>query len=137
MVLPGATVLRLWRDTIDLVGIYPQQLRPVLADKEKFLVDCWKGCSEPQELAAIVVLVRRPSVAPGVEPLHGAIAEKALRRFVLMRRPARALDREQDAFAALARLLDAGVTVWRISMPDNFACLGAAAAQVRRLLEQA
>ncbi len=136
MVLPGVTMLRLWHDTLDHLGISPEGLRPVLSDNEKFFVDRWRRCSEPRELAAVIVLVRRTNIVRGSEQLHGPIAENAVRRVVHTRRPARALCREEDAAAAVTRMLLAGVTVWRLSLPDDLAGVRDAAAKVRSLLEQ-
>jgi hypothetical protein len=136
MVLPGVTMLRLWHDTLAYLGISPEGLRPVLSNNDRFFVNCWSRCSQPRELAAVIVLARRMTIAPGIEQLQGPLGEKAVRRVVHMRRPARALCREQDAFSAVTRMLLAGVTVWRLDLPDDLACVRDAAAKVRSLLEQ-
>jgi hypothetical protein len=135
-VLPGVTALRLWRDTIDFLGISPDGLRPVLSGKHKFFVDSRGGRGQPGKLAAVVVLAHRDTVALRIEPLHGPVAETALRRLVHARRAARALRRDQDAFATVTRLLGAGVTVWRISLPHDLAALRETAALVLSLLEK-
>jgi hypothetical protein len=136
MVLPGVAVLRLWRDTIEQLGLAADGSRPALSGREKFFVNDWNGAREPRELAAVVVLVRRTNIALAIERLHGAVAVGALRDIVHMRRPARALGRDVDIFAALTRMVQAGVTVWRLRLPDDPGCLGDAAAKVLSVLEQ-
>lgn len=134
--LPGVALLRLWRDTLDALGVAPDGLSPALSGKEKFFVDRWSGCRAPRELAAVIVLVRRPNVPLAIERLSGIAAISALRETVHTRRPASALGRDAEIFAALTKMLASGVTVWRLHLPDDPACLGDAAAKVLQVLEQ-
>jgi hypothetical protein len=132
--LPGVTLLRLWRDTLDQLGISANGFRPALSGKDRFLVDCWSGCREPRPLAAVVVLVRRTNIALAIERLSAITAMSTLRDVVHTRRPARALGRDADIFGGLARLLSDGVTVWRVTLPDDPACLGKAARKMVEIL---
>jgi hypothetical protein len=134
--LPGVVLLRLWRDTLDALGIAPDGLSPALSGKEKFFVDRWSGCRAPRELAAVVVLVRRTNIPLAIERLSGFAAVGALRDMVHTRRPASALGRDAEIFAALTKMLASGVTVWRLHLPDDPACLRDAAAKVLEVLEQ-
>jgi hypothetical protein len=135
-VLPGVAPLRLWRDTIERLGLPLNGLRRALSDKEKFLVDRWSGCREPRRLAAVIVLARRMNVALAIERLEGPLVDRMLRGVVHMRRQARALCREEDVSAGLAQMTQAGVTVWRLKVPDDPGCLEQAAAKVKDVLEQ-
>jgi hypothetical protein len=134
-VLPGVTLLRLWRDTLDVLGIASTGLRPALSGREKYFVDLGNVCRQPHELAAAVVLVRRTNVPLSIERLHGAAAMNALLDVVHMRRPARALGRHAGIFAGVTQVMAAGVTVWRLKLPDDPGCLRQAAAKVLSVLE--
>ncbi len=135
-VLPGSPVLRLWRDTLDHLGIAAEGLPRALSEKEQFFVDrSERFLREPQKLAAVVLLLRRSSGALTIERLHGPDAVGALHRVVHTRRPARALGRDPEIFFALTRLLAARVTVWRLRVPDDLACLSEAASKVLAMLE--
>ena len=135
-VLPGMPHLQLWRDALDRLGIAADTLARILATKEKFLVErCGGFVDAPQPLVAVVVILRRISGALGIERLRGLAAVVALRENVYARRPARALGRDAAIFAGLTRLVAAGVTVWRLTMPDDPSRLDAAAAKVLSVLE--
>ncbi len=135
-VLPISPRLRLWRDALDHLGIKAEGLRRALSAKEQFLVDRRAGSvRNPRKLAAVMVLLRRSSGALSIERLHGALAVGALRDVVHTRRPARALGRDPAIFAALTRAVAAGVTVWRLRVPDDPARLGEAAAMALTALE--
>jgi hypothetical protein len=134
-VLPGIPYLQLWRDALDHLGIATNDLTRVLATKEKFLLEYDDDYLEtPQPLAAVVVLWRRVSGALGIERLRGLAAVTALRDNVYLRRPARALARDAAIFAAVTRLVAAGVTVWRLTLPDDPFYLDAAAAELLTVL---
>jgi hypothetical protein len=128
-VLPGYPRLRLWRDTLDHLGIPTEGLPRALVGKEKYFVDCAGSTLAPQRLGTVVLLSRRGSDAVAIAPLRGAGATMELQSVVHMRRPARALDRDADIFAALTRLA-ASASVWRLSVPDNPAFLDEAADKV-------
>jgi len=135
-VLPVSPHLRLWRDTLDHLGIPAKGLRRALSIKEQFLLERRGACIRAsRKLAAVVVLLRRSSGALSIEQLHGSRAVGALRDVVHTRRPARALGRDPAIFAAITRLLAAGVTVHRLRVPDDPARLGEAAAMALTALE--
>jgi hypothetical protein len=134
--LPGVALLRLWRDTLDELNIAPNGLCPALSGREKFFVDHWRGCRAPQELAAVIVLHRRTNVPLAIVRLSGIAAFNALRDMVHTRRPASALGRAADIFAALTKMLASDVTVWRLHLPDDTACLPDAAAKVLSVLAE-
>jgi len=134
-VLPGMPHLQLWRDALDRLGVAADGLTRILATKEKFLVERRGGFVDaPQPLAAVVVLWRRVGGALGIERLRGLAAVAALRDNVHLERPARALGRNTAIFAALTRLVAAGVTVWRLKLPDDLSCMDAAAAELLTVL---
>ena len=135
-VLPGSPVLRLWHDALDHLGIAAEGLPRALSEKEQIFVDrSERFVHELRKLAAVVLLLRRSSSALAIERLHGPDAIGALHRVVHTRRPARALGRDPEIFVALTRLLAAGVTVWRLRVPDDLACLDEAASKVLAMLE--
>jgi hypothetical protein len=127
--------LQLWRDALDHLGIAADGPTRILATKEKFLVERrGRFVDAPQPLAAVVVLWRRVSGALGIERLRGLGAVAALRDNVYLRRPAQALGRDAAIFATLTRLVAAGVTVWRLKLPDDLSCMDMAAAQLLTVL---
>lgn len=136
MVLPGVALLRLWRDTIEHLATPADGMASALSGRDRFLVDRWSACREPRALAAVIVLVRRSSVALTIERLSGITALGALRDMVQMRRPASALGRSSEILGCLTRLLVAAVPVWRLQLPDDVSCLSDAAAEVLGALEQ-
>jgi hypothetical protein len=134
-VLPGIPHLQLWRDTLDHLGIATNGLTRILATKEKFLLEHGGGYLEtPQPLASVVVLWRRASGTLGIERLRGLAAVAALHDNVYLRRAARTFGRDATIFAALTRLVAAGVTVWRLTLPDDLSCMDVAAAELLTVL---
>ena len=126
--LPGIRRLRLWRDALDHFGISTQELPCALSGKEKFLLDHGKpSVNEPLRLAAVVVLVPQSSDTVAIERLRGALAVAEIHAVVHMLQAARALGRGPQIFAAAARLITAGVTVWQLRFPNDLACLDEAA----------
>jgi hypothetical protein len=135
-VLPGGGRLRLWRDALDHVGAAANGLTRALAGKETYFLDCGDHIAgAPRKLAALVLLSRQQGGAVTLERLRGARTAGALYGIVHMRRPARALGRAPQVFAALTRVASAGATVWRLKVPSGPACLREAAAQVLAVLE--
>jgi hypothetical protein len=133
-VFPGNARLRLWRDTLDDLGVPTRGLVPALSGKDKYFLDCGDCVPHaPQRLAALVILSRKVNGGVGVERLRGVLANAALQGVVHMRRPARALGRDPDIFAAVARL--ANHPVWRLTLSEGLACLHDAAAKVLTALE--
>jgi hypothetical protein len=134
-VLPVSPHLRLWRNTLDYLGMPAEGLVRMLSAKEQFLVDGHASdVSEPQVLAAVVILSRRLGGPLSIARHRGALAVGALRDVVHTRRPARALGRDPEIFAALTRLAT-NVAVWRLRVPDDPACLDDAAAMALGALE--
>jgi hypothetical protein len=135
-VLAGSSRLRLWRDALDFLGIDPQTLERAAAGKQKYVLDCGTDCrGERRPLAAVIVLSRQTNGSVTIERLRGAGATGALHGVVHMRRPARALARGPAIFASLTRLIAAGVTVWRLKVPDGADHLADAARLALGVLE--
>ena len=134
-VLAGTRRLRLWRDALDHLGISADGLPRALSRREKYLIEAAaRRGPDRQKLAAVALLSRTGSGAPVCERLRGARAIIALRDVVHMLAEAQALGREPAIFEALTGLVAGGLTVWRLSVPDDRGVLGAAAATVRSLL---
>jgi hypothetical protein len=136
VVLPAFPHLRLWRDALDYLGIPAEGLERARSSKEIFVVNRPGGfVREPQKLATVVLLSRGMTAAVTLARLPGSRAVGALRRVVHTHRAARALGRDPEIFAALTRLVRAGVTVWKLKVPDDPACLDEAAAKMLTVLE--
>jgi hypothetical protein len=137
LVLAGSGRLRLWRDALERLGLENRHLERAARDKEKYVLDCSmaQSAQERHRLAAIILLSRQQSGAVAIERLRGARATGALRNVVHMRRPADALDRGPGIFAALAQLVSAGVTVWRLKVSPGAASLDEAATLALGVLE--
>ena len=133
--LPGIRRLRLWRDALEHLQIPTQKLPQALGGKEKFLLDCSEPLNGPRRLVAVVVLMPEASGAVAIERLRGALAVATIRSVVHMSEVARALARDLDIFTVLARLVAAGVTVWRLRFPADLASLNETAARVLAALE--
>lgn len=135
-VFPSTPRLRLWRDALLHFGIAVEGLPRALSRSDKYLVDCSKGDgTDPRKLGAIVLLSRQACGAVAIERLRGARSIIALRDVVHMLPAARALGREPAVFAGLTKLPALGVTIWRLFMPDDRACLDEAAAKVLAALD--
>lgn len=135
-VLAGCGRLRLWRDALDRLGIGIGPLERAARDHEKYVFDCGVGSArERHRLAAVILLSRQNSGAVTLERLRGARAAGALHGVVHMRRPADALDRGSDIFAALTQLVSAGLTVWRLKVSHGVASLDEAATLALGVLE--
>lgn len=130
-VLPGTRRLRLWRDALEHLGIAVDGLPQALSRGEKYLIEGaeWAGPAR-QPLAAIVLLSRQAGDRVTIERLRGARSIIELQGVVHMPEAARALGLEPAIFTALTKLASLGVTVWRLGMPDDRACLDEAAAKV-------
>lgn len=135
-VLAGCGRLRLWRDALDRLGVESQTLERAARNKEKYVLDCGiRSAQERHRLAAVILLSRQRNGAVSIERLRGARAAGALHGVVHMRRPADALDRRSDIFAALTQLVSAGVTVWRLRVSHGVAALDEAATMALGVLE--
>jgi hypothetical protein len=130
-VLPGCPRLRLWADSLERLCIGATALTRALTGRDTFFVD--RGGLVPRErlaLGAVVVLFRRESGCVEFERMRGALAVDTLYGVVHTRRPAGALGRGQDIFAAVRRLASAGAPIWALRFLDELSCLGEAAAHV-------
>ena len=119
-VQPGYARLQLWPDALAELGLATTGLERALAHKEKYFLDC-SNCiaSEPHKLAAVVTTAH-PALPPAtLERLRGAQAADALHDNVHTRRAADALGRAPTIFAAFARMASAGVSFWRLTLPDG------------------
>jgi hypothetical protein len=136
-VLPGSARLQLWADALAELGVAPSGLKRAVADKERYLLDCGSPMScGPYELAAIVQVVRRHALPPpALERLRGAQAAEAVHDSVHSPRPAAALGRAPAIFAAFLQMAAAGVSVWRLTVPEGLPAVRQAAAKVAALLE--
>jgi hypothetical protein len=135
-VLPSTPRLRLWRDALLHFGIAVEGLPRALSRSEKYLVEGGEwGETEPQRLAAVVLLSRQASNAVTIERLRGARTITELLGVVLRLPAARALGLEPAVFTGLTKLMAFGVSVWQLAMPDNRACLDEAAAKVLTALD--
>jgi hypothetical protein len=135
-VLAGCGRLRLWRDALDRLGIETRALERAAQGKEKYVFDCGlRSAQERHRLAAVVLLVRQNSGAVRIERLRGVRTAAALKAVVHMRRPADALERGPNMFAALTRLVAGGVTVWRLHVAQGAAGLHEAAKLTLGVLE--
>jgi hypothetical protein len=135
-VLAGCGRLRLWRDALDRLGVEPLTLERAARNKEKYVLDCGIRSAEGRHpLAAVILLARQHTGTVAIERLRGARAACALHGVVHMRRPADALDRSSDIFAALTQLVAAGVTVWRLKVSHGVTALDEAATLAMGVLE--
>ena len=87
-----------------------------------------------QAMREVAERPKTPTAERLFERLRGLAAVAALRDNVYLRRPAQALGRDKAIFAALTRLVAAGVTVWRFKLPDDPSCLDRAAAELLTVL---
>jgi hypothetical protein len=130
VVLPGTPRLRLWRDALDHFGISVVGLPRALSRSEKYLIEGHWGGVDEQQLAAVIIIVRGASRDVTITRLRGWYSFAALQSLVLMHAAARSLGLDGAIFTALVKLVDAGVTVWQLSVPNDFRCLEQAADRV-------
>jgi hypothetical protein len=137
LVPPGCARLQLWPDALAELGIAPDGLERAVPDKEKYLHDCGNRIpAEPQRLAAVVLMVRHHTLPPAtLERLRGTQTADVLHDCVHSRRPAVALGRAQPIFTAFARMASAGVSFWRLTVPEGLPGLREAAAKLLATLE--
>jgi hypothetical protein len=137
LVPSGCAKLQLWPDALAELGIATDGLKRAVPDKERYLHDCGSRIpSAPQRLAAVVSMVRHHTLPPAnLERLRGRQAAGALHDSVHSRRPAAALGRAQPIFAAFAQMASAGVSFWRLTVPEGLPGLREAAAKLLATLE--
>ena len=135
-VLPGHARLRLWRDALDRLGVPPSGLARALSGREAFFLDCGRPVPQARFALGAVVILSSPAGKPvELERVRGAGAVGALSSMVHTRRPAGALARGPDIFAAVTRVASSGSPIWKLRVRDDPACLGQAAAKVLTGLE--
>jgi hypothetical protein len=137
LVPPGCAKLQLWPDALAELGIATDGLERTVPDKERYLHDCGNRIPyEPQTLAAVVLMVRHHTLPPAtLERVHGTQAADALHDRVHPRRPAAALGRAQPIFTAFTRMASAGVSFWRLTVPEGLPSLREAASTLLATLE--
>jgi len=137
LVPPGCAKLQLWPDALAELGVATDGLERAAADKERYLHDCGNRIpSEPQRLAAVVLMVRHHTLPPAtLERLRGTQAADVLHDSVHSRRLAAALGRMQPVFTAFARMASTGVGFWRLTVPEGLPGLREAAAKLLATLE--
>jgi hypothetical protein len=137
LVPSGCAKLQLWPDALAELGIATDGLKRAVPDKERYLHDCGRRVpSAPQTLAAVVSMVRHHTLPPAkLERLRGGQAAGALHDSVHSRRPAAALGRTQPIFTAFAQMAYAGVSFWRLIVPEGLLGLREAAAKLLATLE--
>jgi hypothetical protein len=137
LVPPGCAKLQLWPDALAELGIATDGLERTVPDKERYLHDCGNRIpSEPQRLAAVVLMVRHHTLPPAtLERLRGTQAADALHDSVHSRRPAAALRCAQPVFTSFARMASVGVSFWRLTVPEGLSGLREAAATLLAGLE--
>jgi hypothetical protein len=134
-VLPGIPRLRLWRDSLDLLGLPTDAARRIRRNREEYLVDTHRQVvSEAREVAALVILVRVGTTAASIARLRGQRAVGALREVIYARRPGEALGRRNEMFSALARTA-AAAPMWRLTVSDDPASRNEAVAMLLATLE--
>jgi hypothetical protein len=136
LVQPACASLQLWPDALAELGVAPAGLRRPMGDKAKYFLDCGSIASAPQKLAAVVLVRRHQTLPPAtIERLHGAQAGSALFDCVHTRRPADALGCGEAIFASFLRMAAAGVSFWRLGVPEGLAGLRQATAKLLAALE--
>jgi hypothetical protein len=137
LVPPGCATLQLWPDALAELGVATDGLKRAVPDKERYLYDCGNRIPpEPQRLVAVVSMVRHHTLPPAtLERLRGTQAADALHENIHSQRPAAALGRAQPIFTAFARMASAGVSFWRLTVPEGLPGLREAAAKMLATLE--
>jgi hypothetical protein len=136
-VLPDSPRLQLWPDALAELGVATKGLTRAAPDKSKYFLSFGKHVrAEPQKLAAVVQVLRHHVLPPAtLERLRGAQAAESLHDSVHARRPADALGRAQPIFATFARMASAGVSFWRLMVPEGLPSLRQAATKLLAALE--
>ena len=137
LVPPCRAKLQLWPDALAGLGIATDGLKRAVPDKERYLHECGSSMPpQPQRLAAVVSIVRHHTLPPATfERLRGTQAADALHDSVHSPRSAAALGRAQAIFTAFARMAAAGVSFWRLTVPEGQPGLREAAAKLLATLE--
>jgi hypothetical protein len=120
LVSPDNARPQLWPDALAALGLATNRLKRALAHKEKYFLDCGnRVLFEPPKLVAVVLIVH-PALAPAkLERLRGARAADALHDSVHTRQAADALGRAQPIFMSFTRMASAGVSFWRLMLPEG------------------
>ncbi len=127
-VLPAFPRLKLWRDTMDALGVDASGLPRVREDMEKYDLRPDAGFDPaPGPLGGVVVLREGPG--PVLSAVSAAAAVPLLQGFVFRPRVALHLGRQAGLFAQAAAIARA-VPVYRLERPKRFDTLVAAAALI-------
>lgn len=129
-VLPSTSRLRLWRQALDHFGMPLVGLPRALSRREKYLIEGQGVEASEQQLAAVIILSRGSCREVAIRRVRGWHAFTALQSVVHMPAAARSLGLDGAIFAALVKLVAAGVTVWDLSVPDDLVCLEQAAESI-------
>jgi energy-coupling factor transporter ATP-binding protein EcfA2 len=128
--------LQLWRDTLAELHVAADGLERALPHKERYFLDCGNGIAgQPHRLAAVVQVIRSALPPAALERLRGSQIADVLYSCVHSPRPAKALGRAQLIFSTIMRMSSAGVTVWRLRVPEGLAGVCEAAAKLLAALE--
>src|SRR5438552_1765756 len=128
--LPSTPRLRLWREALKHFDIPVTSLPRALSRREKYLIEGqWVG-TEEQQLAAVVLLSRGACREVTIARLRGWTSFTGLQSVVHMLGAARSLGLNSAIFTALVKLIDAGVSVWDLSIPDDLVCIDKAGEKV-------
>jgi len=129
-VLASTPRLRLWRQTLDHLGISPDGLPRALSRSEKYLIEGYWASAERQQLAAVMLLSRGAYQEVALRRLRGRNSFSSLQGVVHMLGLARLLGLDAAIFTALGKMFSAGVEVWELSIPDDLVCLDHAVGKV-------
>ena len=133
--LPSTPRLRLWREALKHFDIPVTSLPRALSRREKYLIEGqWIG-TEEQQLAAVILLSRGAGREVTIARLRGWTSFTGLQSVVHMLGAARSLGLNSAIFTALVKLIEAGVSVWDLSIPDDLVCIDKAGEKVLSVLD--
>ncbi|MEO5374476.1 MAG: hypothetical protein H7840_09370 [Alphaproteobacteria bacterium] len=135
-VRPTFPRLKLWRDTLDALGIAANGLERNRQGREKYLcrtIAARAFSPEPARLGGLVLLAEGiPGRPPRLERLRGFTAQSTVAEHIYRRRQALALGRDSALFTAAA-MVAAKVPVWALEPPRDLNALDALAEVVEEL----
>ncbi len=131
LVLPGYAGLRLWRDSLDRLGIAAPDLPRALPGVQKFVLGRGDAlAAEALPLSCVIILARQQNGKLEARHPSGMHAVNALHDTIHVRRVAAALGRDRDIFEALTGMCAAGIAVKRLIVPSDLAQIEAIADRV-------
>jgi hypothetical protein len=129
-VLPSTPRLRLWLQALDHFGIPSDGLPRALSRSEKYLVSGhWTGANE-QRLVGVISLSRGACRQTTIHRLSGWRSFNELQSVVHMFAVAGLLGLGGAIFTELSKMVNAGVAIWKLSIPDDLVCLDEAVQKV-------